>query len=83
MRVGKAVVINSAYRTPEHNAREGGAAYSQHLYGTAADLATVAGYTPARMAEIAREVMPDWGGVGVYSWGIHVDVRDTKADWKA
>ena len=82
MRVGKAVVINSAYRTPEHNAKEGGAAYSQHLYGTAADLATVAGYTPARMAEIAREVMPDWGGVGVYSWGIHVDVRDEKADWK-
>ncbi len=29
MRVGKAVVINSAYRTPEHNAKEGGAVYSQ------------------------------------------------------
>ena len=81
-RVGKPVVINSAYRTPGKNQAVGGAVHSQHLYGTAADLGTVAGYTPAEMAAIAREVMPDWGGVGVYDWGIHVDVREKKADWK-
>ena len=81
-RVGKPVVINSAYRTPGKNQAVGGAVHSQHLYGTAADLGTVAGYTPAEMAAIAREIMPDWGGVGVYPWGIHVDVREKKADWK-
>nr|WP_325301907.1 D-Ala-D-Ala carboxypeptidase family metallohydrolase [uncultured Dysosmobacter sp.] len=81
-RVGKPVVINSAYRTPGKNQAVGGAVHSQHLYGTAADLGTVAGYTPAEMAAIAREIMPDWGGIGVYPWGIHVDVREKKADWK-
>lgn len=80
-RIGKAVKLNSAYRTPEHNESEGGATYSQHLYGTAADILTISGYTPAQMALIAREIMPDWGGVGIYKWGIHVDVREEKADW--
>lgn len=81
MRAGKAVTINSAYRTPEKNKAVGGAEYSQHLYGTAADLVTPKGWTPARLANVAREIMPDWGGVGTYDWGIHVDVRETKADW--
>ena len=35
---GKAVNINSAYRTPAKNKQVGGAAYSQHLYGMAADI---------------------------------------------
>lgn len=83
-RVGKGITINSAYRTPEYNAlpKTGGAQYSQHLYGTAADLATPKGWTPQQLANIAREIMPNWGGVGIYSWGIHVDVREEKADWK-
>lgn len=80
MRCGKAVTVNSAYRTETHNANEGGAAYSQHLYGTAADI-TAKGFTPTTLAGIAREIMPDWGGVGIYSWGIHVDVRAEKTDW--
>ena len=83
-RVGKSIEISSAYRTPEYNAlpKVGGKEYSQHLYGCAADLQAPAGWTPAKLAEIAREIMVDWGGVGIYEWGIHVDVRDTKADWK-
>ena len=81
MRVGKAITINSAYRTPEHNAKEGGEKFSMHLYGAAADLKCPAGMTPAKLAEIAREIMPDWGGVGIYSWGIHVDVSPTFRNW--
>lgn len=81
MRIGKSIIINSAYRTPRHNEAEGGVADSQHLYGTAADLKTPSGWTPAKMAAIAREIMPDWGGVGIYDWGIHIDVREEKADW--
>lgn len=81
MRTGKPFAPNSAYRTPQYNKQVGGVENSQHTYGTAVDIPTLSGYTPAKMAAIAREIMPDWGGVGIYSWGIHVDVRKEKADW--
>ena len=76
------VVIHSAYRTPQYNAKVGGAAHSQHCYGTAADI-SVRGQTPAAVAAYARELMPDWGGVGVYAGQgfTHIDVRETRADW--
>ena len=79
---GTAVTINSGYRTPQYNAKVGGVAHSQHCYGTAADI-TVRGQTPAAVAAYARELMPDWGGVGVYSQKgfTHIDVREAKADW--
>ena len=76
-----AVTINSGYRTPQYNAKVGGAAHSQHCYGTAADI-VVRGKTPAQVAAYARQLMPDWGGVGVYDSFCHIDVRETKADWK-
>lgn len=80
---GKAVTINSGYRTPQKNAAVGGAAQSQHCYGTAADI-VVKGVAPAQVAAYAREIMPDWGGVGIYERQgfTHVDVREIKADWK-
>lgn len=79
---GRAVTINSAYRTPQKNAAVGGAAQSQHCYGTAADI-VVKGVVPADVAAYAREIMPDWGGVGIYARQgfTHVDVREVKADW--
>lgn len=79
---GKAVTVNSAYRTPQKNASVGGAAQSQHCYGTAADI-VVKGVSPAKVAAYAREIMPDWGGVGIYARQgfTHVDVREVKADW--
>lgn len=77
-----AVTINSGYRTPQYNARVGGVTDSQHCYGTAADI-SVRGQTPAAVAAYARQLMPDWGGVGVYSQKgfTHIDVREAKADW--
>lgn len=76
------VVIHSAYRTPQYNAKVGGAAHSQHCYGTAADI-SVKGQTPAAVAAYARTLMPDWGGVGVYAGQgfTHIDVRETRSDW--
>lgn len=78
-----AVIINSGYRTPTHNAKVGGAAASQHLYGTAADI-TVRGHAPAEVGAYARALMPDFGGVGVYAKKgfTHVDVRQRRADWQ-
>ena len=80
---GAAVTIHSAYRTPQYNSKVGGAAHSQHCYGTAADI-SVKGHTPAEVAAFARKLMPDWGGVGIYkSQGFtHVDVREIKSDWE-
>ena len=76
-----AVTINSGYRTPQYNARVGGVTDSQHCYGTAADI-VVRGKTPAQVAAYARQLMPNWGGVGVYDSFCHIDVREAKADWK-
>ena len=79
---GAPVTIHSAYRTPQYNDKVGGVAHSQHCYGTAADI-SVRGQAPAQVAAYARELMPDWGGVGVYAKNgfTHIDVREKKSDW--
>ena len=76
----KAVTINSAFRTAARNAAVGGAKYSQHLYGTAADI-VVSGITPKQVAEYAEKLMPNTGGIGIYSNFTHIDVRKTKSRW--
>lgn len=79
---GTAVTINSGYRTSQYNAQVGGVAHSQHCYGMAADI-TVRGQAPATVAAYARQLMPDWGGVGVYAQKgfTHIDVREKRSDW--
>ena len=79
---GAAVTINSGYRTPQYNTKVGGVAHSQHCYGTAADI-IVNGQKPEAVGAFARELMPDWGGVGIYSQQgfTHIDVREVRADW--
>ena len=80
-RIGKPISINSGLRCKTHNANVGGVSNSQHLYGTAADLGCPAGITPKKMASIAEEIMGNTGGIGIYSWGIHIDSRKTKSRW--
>lgn len=77
---GRAVTITSSYRTPTHNAEVGGKFDSQHLYGLAADI-KVKGVAPRVVAAYARKIMPQAGGIGIYAWGIHVDVRPYVANW--
>lgn len=81
-RIGKPLGVNSGLRCRQHNINEKGASQSQHLYGTAVDLCKPSGVTPEKMASIAEEVMGNTGGIGIYSWGIHIDSRKTKARWK-
>lgn len=78
---GKAVTINSAYRTVAKNRAVGGATYSQHLYGLAADI-TVKGVAPKDVAAYAETLMPNTGGIGIYSTFTHIDVRAVKSRWK-
>lgn len=77
---GKAVTINSAYRTPTHNKKVGGAAYSQHLYGTAADI-VVKGVAPKTVAAYVEKLLPKSGGIGIYGTFTHVDVREVRSRW--
>lgn len=77
---GRAVTINSAYRTPTKNKAVGGATYSQHLYGTAADI-VVKGVEPKKVAAYVETLMPSKGGIGIYKTFVHVDVRATKSRW--
>ena len=77
---GKSVHINSGYRTRYYNTKVGGAANSQHLHGTAADI-TVNGVAPSVVADYVETLMPDTGGIGRYKTFTHVDVRKRKARW--
>lgn len=77
---GKAVHINSAYRTEAHNKKIGGAAYSQHKYGIAADI-HVDGVKPKELAAYIETLIPTSGGIGIYSSFVHVDVRRIRARW--
>lgn len=78
---GVPVTVNSGYRTEAHNKKVGGAAYSQHKYGTAADIA-VKGVAPAKVAAYAEKLLPTSGGIGVYGTFVHIDVRAVKARWE-
>lgn len=78
---GKAVIINSAYRSPEHNKRVGGSAGSYHVKGMAADI-QIAGVSAVELAYFAQSIT---NGVGVYYYGntnfIHVDTRTNRTFW--
>ena len=79
---GKPVHITSGYRTAAHNKSVGGAAYSQHLYGRAADI-RVQGIPVEQLAAYAETCLPGTGGIGRYpaKGFVHVDVRKAKSRW--
>ena len=76
----KPVTINSGYRTPEYNKKVGGATQSQHLYGTAADIA-VSGVSPKDVAAFAETLLYNRGGIGIYAGFTHIDTREIKSRW--
>ena len=88
---GKPVVINSAYRTAAYNLSKkvGGAKFSQHQYGKAADI-YIQGVLITKIADYVNTLMPDRGGIGTYPSKpgvrdcafVHVDVRKDKGRWK-
>lgn len=87
-KVGYPIIITSGYRCPAHNAAVGGAKNSVHMNGYAADLHIYAPNATAnerkaltkKLQEVADELNTD-GGVGFYSWGVHVDVRGRRVRW--
>lgn len=77
---GRAVKINSAYRTPAYNKKVGGATNSQHMQGIAADI-KINGVAPKKIAAYLETLIPNKGGIGIYSTFVHVDVRSKKSRW--
>lgn len=77
---GKPVIINSAYRTEKHNTWVGGAKFSQHKYGLAADI-RIDGISSKSIADYTNTLIPNKGGIGVYKTFCHIDVRETKSRW--
>lgn len=76
----KPVVITSAYRNDAYNKKVGGADYSQHKYGMAADI-YISGVSTEKIADFVETIMPNTGGIGIYSSFVHVDVRTARARW--
>lgn len=76
-KVGKPVYINSGYRTPTRNKEVGGAKYSYHMRGMAADI-RVEGMTARQIANKLNAIVPEECGIIVYKSWVHFDVRAGK-----
>ncbi len=77
-RLGKPLIVRSAYRSPEHNRAVGGAAASKHMQGTAFDIA-MSNHDPVAFEAAAREV--GFLGFGYYprSGFMHVDLGPARS----
>ena len=82
--IGKPIKINSGYRSPQHNAKIGGAKNSQHLTGKAVDI-RVDGMTPKQLFDIIETLQNkgkmDIGGLKAYNSFVHYDIRGHFARW--
>ena len=76
----KPVVVNSAYRNSAYNKKVGGAPRSQHIYGKAADIC-INGVSPIEIAQYVERECKLIKGIGLYSWGVHVDTRTNPYKW--
>lgn len=77
-RLGKPLIIRSAYRSPEHNRVVGGAPASKHMQGTAFDIA-MANHDPVAFEAAARAV--GFLGFGYYprSGFMHIDLGPARS----
>lgn len=82
--LGKAISINSGYRSPAHNAKVKGKPKSQHLLGTAADI-TVEGMKPKEVSLEIKKLIDSGkiksGGLKAYATFVHYDIRGKYTTW--
>jgi zinc D-Ala-D-Ala carboxypeptidase len=75
-------VINSAYRSPEHNAKIGGKPNSSHLKGLAVDIKSTNGRQRGLILDSLRAV--GFTRIGIARTFIHVDMdfdKDQDVTW--
>ena len=74
---GVPFVINSAFRTPEHNAKIGGSPNSSHMRGLAVDISV----TDSRQRFIILNALIQVGfnRIGIAKTFIHVDMDENKS----
>ena len=79
-KLGAPMIVNSAYRSPEHNRNVGGAKASKHMLGIAFDV-RMENHDPE--AYIAAALSVGFKGIGTYPKQnfIHVDARPSRAAW--
>lgn len=78
---GRELIVNSGYRSPEHNAATPGAApNSYHVKGLAADIRPKDLSLVDELWALADK-MNETGGVGRYNTFVHVDRRGVRARW--
>ena len=72
---------HSGIRCNGYNATIAGASpNSKHRLGMAYDF-HMDGISPKELYDFGDSLMPDFGGLGLYSWGIHIDDRPQKGRW--
>jgi len=74
---GKAIKINSGYRTRFHNAKVGGVESSSHLKGLAVDIACSKSLDRFKLIKILLEV--GFNRLGIGNTFIHVDIDEDKS----
>ncbi len=78
---GRPVIVTSGLRCPDYNAElDGTSPNSKHMDGIAADI-VVDGISPEDVYSYIESLMPNCGGLGIYSGHVHVDVRPNKGRW--
>lgn len=75
--VEKPVIITSGYRTPQRNKEAGGAKYSYHMRGMAADI-RINGMNAKEIADKLNKIIPNECGIIVYKSWVHIDTRTSK-----
>ena len=72
---------HSGIRCPGYNSTIPGASpHSKHRLGMAYDF-HMDGVSPRELYDFGEELLGNSGGLGLYSWGIHIDDRPLKGRW--
>lgn len=74
--LGRPMSLTSAYRSPMHNKRVGGATNSKHMMGIAFDVTITDAIPQAELVEAALDA--GFRGIGRYPTFTHIDLRAEK-----